>query len=357
VMYWGNPGAADSSSGTAVFDTANGFVGVWHLGETGNTDPQGYKDATFNAYDGTGFQLTGADAPAVIGNGQTFAGTATPNGTGNQGLGCYIKVSDGVINVASGSISLWAQITTLPVTPANADAFGSWNTNNARYYFGCDATGQLRGGYGPNKQFVTASYKLTPGTFYHLVMAWSGNPTKATMYVNDTLRGTSAAQAVAAPSDINIGSFGAGYSDPWIGPLDECRVENVQRSADWLKLCYESQKPGSAWLGLQATSAQLTPAQSRSNSFGLQAVSSMRSAGITTIRYSLPEDAKVNLAVYNLRGGLVRTLVNAETNCAGAHAILWSGRDDFNRTVANGSYICTITTSGFAKSSAIAVTR
>src|SRR6185295_8586255 len=30
-MYWGKSGAADSSKGTAVFDTANGFQAVWHM--------------------------------------------------------------------------------------------------------------------------------------------------------------------------------------------------------------------------------------------------------------------------------------------------------------------------------------
>jgi hypothetical protein len=31
IMYWGKSDAVDSSNATAVFDTANGFVGSWHL--------------------------------------------------------------------------------------------------------------------------------------------------------------------------------------------------------------------------------------------------------------------------------------------------------------------------------------
>ena len=30
-MFWGKAGAADSSKGSAVFDTTNGFQAVWHL--------------------------------------------------------------------------------------------------------------------------------------------------------------------------------------------------------------------------------------------------------------------------------------------------------------------------------------
>jgi biopolymer transport protein ExbB len=35
-MYWGNNGAVTQSNGAAVFDTANAFLGVWHLGEMPN---------------------------------------------------------------------------------------------------------------------------------------------------------------------------------------------------------------------------------------------------------------------------------------------------------------------------------
>ena len=31
TMYWGNPKVNSMSNGAAVFDTANGFIGVWHL--------------------------------------------------------------------------------------------------------------------------------------------------------------------------------------------------------------------------------------------------------------------------------------------------------------------------------------
>ena len=43
-MYWGKAGAVNRSNGTAVFDTANGYQGVWHLDEgSGNV-----YDATAN---------------------------------------------------------------------------------------------------------------------------------------------------------------------------------------------------------------------------------------------------------------------------------------------------------------------
>jgi len=45
-MRWRQPGASDISDSKAVFKRADGFVGAWHLGEDGNTTPDGYKDSS-----------------------------------------------------------------------------------------------------------------------------------------------------------------------------------------------------------------------------------------------------------------------------------------------------------------------
>lgn len=48
AMYWGNPSVQFQQSMT-VFDTANGFQGVWHLGDSSNIK---LADATDNGYNG-----------------------------------------------------------------------------------------------------------------------------------------------------------------------------------------------------------------------------------------------------------------------------------------------------------------
>jgi len=57
----------------------------------------------------------------------------------------------------------------------------------------------------------------------------------------------------------------------------------------------------------------------------------------TTIAYSLPEASKVRLDIYNVKGQLVKTLVNAEMS-AGMHSVVWNGRDSNNAAVASGVY-------------------
>jgi hypothetical protein len=57
----------------------------------------------------------------------------------------------------------------------------------------------------------------------------------------------------------------------------------------------------------------------------------------TTIRFTAPEAASVTLQIFNIRGELVRTLVDRDFN-AGVHEQRWNGRDDFGRRVASGVY-------------------
>ncbi|MBD3367769.1 MAG: T9SS type A sorting domain-containing protein [Candidatus Eisenbacteria bacterium] len=57
----------------------------------------------------------------------------------------------------------------------------------------------------------------------------------------------------------------------------------------------------------------------------------------TTIRYTLPEDGRVTLAVYDIVGRLVSTLVDGETP-AGRHSVVWNGTDECGHRVASGVY-------------------
>ena len=52
MMYWGNEDAQDRSNAAAVFDTASGFQGVWHL-----AGDQNEYDATANSYDGVAYGM------------------------------------------------------------------------------------------------------------------------------------------------------------------------------------------------------------------------------------------------------------------------------------------------------------
>jgi len=61
----------------------------------------------------------------------------------------------------------------------------------------------------------------------------------------------------------------------------------------------------------------------------------------TTIFYSVRSAGRVELNVYNIRGQMVRTLVN-EPLSAGSHEVVWNGRDDTGRACATGVYFCRV---------------
>jgi len=68
----------------------------------------------------------------------------------------------------------------------------------------------------------------------------------------------------------------------------------------------------------------------------------------TTIKYQLPEDTKVEIAVYNILGQKVRTLVN-EKRTAGYYSVIWNGKDDSNNTVGSGIYFYKISTEKYSE--------
>jgi hypothetical protein len=58
----------------------------------------------------------------------------------------------------------------------------------------------------------------------------------------------------------------------------------------------------------------------------------------TTIRYALPKGSHVTLKIYNLRGELVKILVNGYQS-AQNHQVTWNGDNESGQKVAAGIYL------------------
>ena len=58
----------------------------------------------------------------------------------------------------------------------------------------------------------------------------------------------------------------------------------------------------------------------------------------TNITFALPEAGEITLAIYNLRGQLVRTLVSGALT-AGRHQVVWDSTTDKGIQVASGIYV------------------
>ncbi|KAA3617349.1 MAG: T9SS C-terminal target domain-containing protein [Calditrichaeota bacterium] len=70
---------------------------------------------------------------------------------------------------------------------------------------------------------------------------------------------------------------------------------------------------------------------------------------VTTIPFSLKDDTKVALYIYNILGQRVRTLVNKKYE-AGTYQLKWDGRNDYGVKVSTGLYFYNIVTPKFVKS-------
>jgi hypothetical protein len=66
----------------------------------------------------------------------------------------------------------------------------------------------------------------------------------------------------------------------------------------------------------------------------------------TNISFELPEDNDVELAIYDLLGRKVTTLLNSFLP-AGGHTVTWNGRSESGETVSSGIFFYRLRTSDF----------
>ncbi len=69
---------------------------------------------------------------------------------------------------------------------------------------------------------------------------------------------------------------------------------------------------------------------------------------ITTISFSIPENSKVNLSVYNIKGQKVRTLMDDDLE-KGIHDVVWSSKDNSGKSVSSGVYFYKFDVNGKTK--------
>jgi hypothetical protein len=242
-MLWGNPNAQGASNGAAVFDTAGGFQGVWHLNEP---DLAIVKDATGNRFDGSPSDTAPVTVSGAIGIGKGF--------NGNSSCFDMKNTASGKLNFAENAVytvSAWAYADTLD------DKFHAIVGKSDNQYFL-----KLKQYYPPNPmRWEFAEYHGMVGweitdTFAiakewkHLVGVRQGSTQY--FYLDGVLVDTAIeikadSSARNTGDDVTIGKFltyspiNSGYC-PFKGKIDEVRISNVAQSAGWVRLCYMNQK-------------------------------------------------------------------------------------------------------------------
>ena len=218
-LYYGNPAAAEGQDPPAVWDAT--FAGVWHF----NGD---LLDATANMNDGTNFGSTAE-------SGQ-FAGAR-----GFDGISSYIEVVSNSSLAITGQLTLEAWIKIDDPDQGGAPRVLSkkytWNDLGYNLEYKPGDNNLTSVGSGPD---WARAADIDLDTHWHYVGASIDGATGA-MYVDgfDETTDSSISPLVASDQPLNIGRRGNG-GDYFLGSIDEVRISNVARSADWMAAQYLS---------------------------------------------------------------------------------------------------------------------
>lgn len=264
-MYWGNPSAVDASDGTRVFDTAKGYLGVWHLAEPGNRRAAGYRDSSGNQAHGTGMNLAdSAGVEGVIAGGQNFQAVMHP------GEGAMIRidpakkqtfsVKNEVTLTAWVKVDQWENFFETIVSKGDIEWRLSRITRTDTLEFCLDWFRKSDGAKIKAGGGVGGKLGIADGQ-WHFIVGTTGRTHD--LYVDGRLDQSSppvSPEGAAKPSDYDVligansQQLGGRHQPPdkagkprpprnFRGVLDEIQVLNTSRNADWVKLSYESQRP------------------------------------------------------------------------------------------------------------------
>lgn len=255
-MYYGNAATSSEQQATQVWDS--NYKGVWHLN---NAATASTTDSTSNGN-----------------NGSTLGPTATATGQVNgaldfDGQNDWIKLPDNsslVQNVSAVTLSAWVKFDVLNTPDVFSVSInnGGTPTNISRAFMGPKASNVLEcGGRAPDTQTpqsVDTTNTLNSGNWYYLVCVidygadtikiyLNGNEVSATGtpdFTNANTDNTTSASSAIGSNDTGVGSFINGI-------IDEPRISNIVRSADWIATEYNNQySPTSfAVVGPQETDA------------------------------------------------------------------------------------------------------
>jgi len=236
-MYYGCATASDQQNKNGVWDT--GFKGVWHLKENPSTaGAGGIKDSTANVHDGTdtGGMTSTNQVPGKIGGSLSFNNNAYYINFGD--------VADFDFGTSNYTASLWVkgQGTTQPfVTKSN------YNGPYTGVYFYKSAS---------QNQYVyyTGSYLLSgedgaDGIWHNLAVVREGTgANQLKLYLDGSQVATDTdARNLANDRSFMIHRWHDTASSNSDAVIDEVRMSNTARSANWIRTEYNNQNSPSTF--------------------------------------------------------------------------------------------------------------
>jgi hypothetical protein len=335
-MYWGKADAVAGSNPGAVFSAANGFMAVWHLGGTGAR-----SNAVIGGNPATPVNYTGQSWSGVIAGADSMRGGDGPPGDGATSFD-HLDLGSGYDNFDAGlTYSIWIN----PSENRTWSRFLSMGNGTTDIGFfrrnGTDSM-QFRclcpGVAGPTaasiEENVWQHWTATraPGEagavaiFKNGVSLATGTSTGT---LSAAIQNTVRAEAYIGRSN----NSGTADNDFYAGKVDEPQLSNTFRSPAWVKLTYETQRPGSNLL-----------------TFGPTIIPIAIETGMPAVARSFTAQPSGKGLLFRF-DGTARRLTVSMTDLGGrilwsrtlrgdaARSFLWDGTTARGKPVAAGSYV------------------
>jgi hypothetical protein len=217
-VFWGNASAEPVSDGKAVFNETNGYLGVWHMNDVSHDETQRLKS----------IERGMSTAKGVIGASKHLAG--------GEGIFGGENILDYPTGDATHSTEAWFR-----AEKPNSTIIGWGNEGGGR---GSKVRMQLRS---PPHIHIDSDFSDVKGEstlelneWIHVVHTYERENGK--IYINGQLDAASNPLLdIKRPSRLWLGGWYHQYD--FVGDLDEVRVSQVARSADWIRLQYANQNP------------------------------------------------------------------------------------------------------------------
>ncbi len=258
IMYWGKAAAPSGSAPGYVFSLNDNWRAYYGFNETNASGLVNPQDATLNGYQATGVSETSV-AAGVIGKAFHFSGNAHVEApqAATEGLKTFTVIA-------------WAReaVTghgTVNIAVDNPHVFGTRLVTGGQGEFGAYSLDGHIGAW--NGIHATPPYfhqetetHLNEGGWHQLAITYTG--ASFALYVDGTAAFSLVGDNIPlAPNVLGIGglrSLGGAWSGLFNGDIDAVQVTGDAKSADWIRLAYATQSPGSNLLSFGAP-ADLPP--------------------------------------------------------------------------------------------------
>ena len=302
-------------------------IAYWPMDEDFGTTTE---DVTVNTNDGT--LINGTDwTPGISGSALSFDGV---NDRVDCGTGAEMDMGTGDF-----SVSTWINMGPTQKTYPTIVAKGGGATYDEGYWVNF-VNNRLRFylSNGTTRLIATSNaISITDNNWYHIAITVdrSGNVDFYVDAVNVGTRDISSmdGQNITSSRSLTMGSWQSNTSTCFTGILDDMRLYNVALTPSEVSILY----------GLYSAFKNAPAGSVNTADLGLNVFPNPFNESVS-IDFSLNEDEKVTIAIYNLNGEMIQLLQNGSM-MEGKHRLLWDGRTQFGDDAPTGMYIVKIITS------------